>query len=311
MKTRLPLRILLLTSAVVLLFAGCSQEHRVSGPVQPQVSASPDGGAPQFLARQADLPAVPAGALRVSRLISARNGGEISLGIIKVSFPRNALRNDAMVTLSQVEQERFVYRVEPADLVLLKPVTIKVGSLDRTTRSAFKNLTFYRISTDNPVPLITRALDKTAEGDTGTLGDFALGQPNGQGGEIQFLRYLSGPGYETELIQADHGGMVSYDRFTLRFPKGALTDDTYITIRNPGDGYLDCELEPHGIQFLQPVQLEMDLSGLHFSPFTDWTVYWYNDANDTWENQGGQFNWDRVTVDLHHFSTYRLGRAGW
>ena len=28
--------------------------------------------------------------------------------------------------------------------------------------------------------------------------------------------------------------------------------------------------------FLAPVELELDLHGLDYQPFTDWTVYWFN-----------------------------------
>jgi hypothetical protein len=72
-----------------------------------------------------------------------------------------------------------------------------------------------------------------------------------------------------------------------------------------------CELEPHGITFLVPVQLEMDLSGLDWAPYTDWTDYWLNEETGLWERQTGIFGGDKIVDSLSHFSSYVAGRAGW
>ncbi len=105
--------------------------------------------------------------------------------------------------------------------------------------------------------------------------------------------------------------IVEYGRFKVQIPKNALSEDTYITVRDLGTGYLMCELEPHGIQFSIPVQFEMDLKGLHWEPYTDWTDYWLNEETGLWERQTGTFDGDKIVDSLSHFSRYVAGRAGW
>jgi hypothetical protein len=72
-----------------------------------------------------------------------------------------------------------------------------------------------------------------------------------------------------------------------------------------------CDLEPHGIQFLAPVELEIDLSGTDFEPYTDWSIWWYLEDSGLWEDQGGVYDSGKVRVSLDHFSRYSAGRAGW
>ncbi len=59
-----------------------------------------------------------------------------------------------------------------------------------------------------------------------------------------------------------------------------------------------------------PVELELDLHGLDDQPFTDWTVFWFDEAAMQLENQGGTLEHEKLTVPLGHFSRY-AGRAGW
>ncbi len=137
---------------------------------------------------------------------------------------------------------------------------------------------------------------------------------------IQFLRQPTGPepmswgGHQKSasvFIRSRDGGQVQCGRYTLTFPPGALPQDTTITIQDAGDGYLHCVLKPHGIQFLVPVQLQMNLDGINVSPYTDWTIFWHNDANGKWEDQHAVFTSSSLTASLHHFSDYQGGRAGW
>lgn len=119
---------------------------------------------------------------------------------------------------------------------------------------------------------------------------------------------------ETRLIRARDGGEVRQGRFKVTIPPGALAADTYITVRDRSTSYVRCELQPHGIQFSQPVTLEIDLRGLGWAPYTNWSVYWHQPGN-TWEDQHGVFTNGRVSAQLWHFSEYAPGmdggRAGW
>ena len=128
------------------------------------------------------------------------------------------------------------------------------------------------------------------------------------------LAATQGSNSETRLIRARNGGEVQQGRFKVTIPPGALASDTYITIRDRSYWYVRCELEPHGIQFQQPVTLEIDLRGLSWAPYTDWSVFWHED-DDTWVDQHGVFANGRVSAQLWHFSEYApgadRGRAGW
>ena len=91
-----------------------------------------------------------------------------------------------------------------------------------------------------------------------------------------------------------------------------MPQDTYITVRDPASGSLECELEPHGLQFLSAVTLETDLNGTNYDDeHDDWTTWWMNENADAWQDQGGVFVSGKIYSDLWHFSRYRPGRAGW
>ncbi|MBM3286669.1 MAG: hypothetical protein FJY88_04880 [Candidatus Eisenbacteria bacterium] len=116
------------------------------------------------------------------------------------------------------------------------------------------------------------------------------------------------------LIGPAAGGTVSIGRYRVTVPPGALRTATEIkvTIREAG-GHIGCELEPHGITFLRPVTLTMDLSGTDLSGHNDVTIYWYDENDGTWVDMGGVCDpaSGRVSVGIWHFSQFRAGRAGW
>lgn len=294
----------------VFLVGGCAEDRQSSNPAQPQ--ASPIAGL-QLLSRPAadGLHAVPLGAIVLSetKTIKANNGGDVSVGLVKVKFLPHTIEQDTDVTITLVDQEQMRFRIEPADLVLLQPVRIEIEHMERTDHLERRSLRVVRMVDGVPQALSTQQEGGKHRADVSDLGDFALADMDDQGG-IQFIRYLSGPGYLTKLIEADKGGEVHYDRYQVTIPKGALPEDTYITVRDPGSGYLMCELEPHMV-FLAPVELELDLHGLDYQPFTDWTVFWFDPDTEEWENQGGSFAHEKLTVQLDHFSRYAAGRAGW
>ena len=122
------------------------------------------------------------------------------------------------------------------------------------------------------------------------------------------------PTYTTRRIMADRGGVVQFGRFLVRIPAGALAADTDITVRDAGEPFVACELEPHGLQFLIPVTLEVSLRGLDCVGFNDWTVYWVATPG-LWVDQDATFDprGARLQAELWHFSTYVPGRprAGW
>lgn len=295
---------------VFFLAGGCADDRQPGSPVQPQ---GDPGAGPQFLSapQAAGIVAVPLGGtvLSETKLIKANNGGEVGVGLVTVRFLPHSIEQDAAVTITLVDQEQTRFRIEPAGLLLLQPARIEIEHLDRTDHFDRKSLAVARIVEGTPQVLLTQKDGAKHRTEIGSLGDFALVDKDAQGG-IQFVRYLSGPGYETKLIEAARGGEVRYNRYKVTIPRGALVEDTFVTVRDPGSGYLMCDLEPHMV-FLVPVELELDLHELQYQPFTDWTVFWFDPETELWENQGGTFDHEKLTVQLGHFSRYAAGRAGW
>jgi hypothetical protein len=120
---------------------------------------------------------------------------------------------------------------------------------------------------------------------------------------------------KTMLIPALKGGKVVAGRHSVTFPPGALLRDTEITVVDvtARDGYVKCELYPHGIVFLKGVTLETQISDLT-SP-SGYSMYWLaNDSLvDVWMNVGGRPTSDGkgIAATLYHFSTYAPGKTGW
>lgn len=114
-------------------------------------------------------------------------------------------------------------------------------------------------------------------------------------------------------IEGEVGGFVSNDRITVVFPPGAFRGSRVISldVQNT-NGYIECHLFPEGLTFDLPVDLSMSLlNSTGDSQST--TVYWYDPDTDTWVDMQGAYDPSAhdVVAKLHHFSTYRAGRAGW
>lgn len=120
---------------------------------------------------------------------------------------------------------------------------------------------------------------------------------------------------QTALVSAGLGGIITAGRHTLVISPGALKKDTEITVVDVTGavGYVECELYPEGLRFKEDVTLVSVTSDLR-SP-ADLTTYWIYKVNEKKlardlggvESIGGV----GVLVHLEHFSTYRIGKAGW
>jgi hypothetical protein len=269
-------------------------------------------------------------------LITPEDGGKLKVdrGLrVEVEFPEGAVAAETEFTLRFLNSEELAFVVEPSDVPLLLPVEIKVDKLNKTDRDRFQTLALYRQDGKAWVPLPAGS-DKgrnKIEGKSNALGVFTIGAGEGIGeaaedtdweemafyteslDSIQLILWLSGPRHKTKFIKANKGGSIKLDRFEIDIPDDALSEDTYITLRDPGSLYLICDLEPHGITFMTPVTLEMNLKNLDIDGFNDWTIFWLNDFTGDWEDQGAVFDPDKekVTANLEHFSRYGGGRAGW
>ena len=301
---------LLLSLLTLALLAGCSRGPEGAAPTGP--ATAPSAGGPVFLTTPPAQIATPQAMSFAAKFIRADLGGDLSLGNVAISFPKGSLPFSTFVSISTLGEGLVGLRVDPAGLVLLKPALVKIEQVDRTNEKAFQALRVHLWHSSGTLPLETRRDKNTITADALALGEFRIGSEPSDSTEVQWLYYLNGPGYTTVLINADRGGTVVYGRYQVTLLAQALAADTYITVRDADNEFVSCELEPHGIQFLVPVELQIDLRGLQYLPFTDWSIYWLA-AEDQWQDQGGTFVDSKVRANLWHFSEYApgRGRAGW
>jgi hypothetical protein len=303
----------LLLAVIVLSFSlGCaSDRHAASIPSAPTPDA---GSALAFVPLPHGSMAVPqASSNSASKAITAAAGGEIAVSGMRVRFPAGSLPSNQTITLVVDVTERVLISLQPAGIALRSPAIIQLDNLRKTDGTGYQGLSFYQITASGTAAQPTSNDWRTPQAWVLTTGDFFLGGTRWDIPGMQFIRYLSGDGYVTQLV-TPAGGKVTCDRIKLTFPPGALRLDTFITVHQTSqDGALVAVLEPHGIQFYSAVTLEINLTGLDWQPYTDWSIYWLNDATDSWVNQGGSFGSGKVTGSLWHFSTYApaRGRAGW
>jgi hypothetical protein len=100
------------------------------------------------------------------------------------------------------------------------------------------------------------------------------------------------------------GGELRVGDYALSFPANALTEATYIEVRQLKALDWAVELSPHGIQFNRPETLTMDAEGDPDASVK--RIYWFNTDTQTWEAQRSRVQGSAVSADLMHFSRYTL-----
>lgn len=289
---------------VVSMMLGCASD--------PGSPAPAPNAAERAFVPGAGPEAVPQGVGRASAKIGTR-GGTVKLDDVEVVIPPGAFEASTRVTLTSASMSIVSINVSPAT-TLDQPATIRIRKLtERTDHLRHAQIALYKVQGVTWSRLPSVASDGAIEATSMTLGDFVLARGDTPEGEpLEPVRYLVGPGYCTQWISATEGGVMRYGAYVLRFPAGALVEDTYITIADAKNGYAMCDLSPHGIQFAVPVTLEFDLSKIDADGYTDLTIEWYDEGHDSWVDLGAAWEQDRVYVGLEHFSRYVLsGRAGW
>jgi len=125
------------------------------------------------------------------------------------------------------------------------------------------------------------------------------------------------------LVTQDVGGVIVvgepdvFGETILTIPAGAVSEPTTINMTISYDGPITVDLEPHGIQFAEPVEIAIsykpaDLTGVDLDQIN---VYYFNEslATPDWElvpnsaSVPGEFS---VTAPLSHFSRYAPGSEG-
>lgn len=96
----------------------------------------------------------------------------------------------------------------------------------------------------------------------------------------------------------------------LIFEPNAISEDMTISLTYWIDDFFEGLFEPHGIQFNEPVRVELsyknaDLTGVDEN---DLKVYYFNESTNMWEYVGGDVDTENklVVCYLEHFSRYAI-----
>jgi hypothetical protein len=113
---------------------GFAEDQPPSDPIQPRAR---EGAGLQLLSRPHSdgLRAVPLGEILLSepRMIKVDSGGDVSASLVNVKLQRQSVGWHTDVTITMVDQERMLFRVEPVNLALLRPVRIEIKHMERTS----------------------------------------------------------------------------------------------------------------------------------------------------------------------------------
>ncbi len=96
----------------------------------------------------------------------------------------------------------------------------------------------------------------------------------------------------------------------LIFEPNAISEDMTISLTYWIDDFFEGVFEPHGIQFNEPVRVELsyknaDLTGIDEN---DLKIYYFNESTNLWEYVGGDVDAANklVVCYLEHFSRYAI-----
>ncbi|HVP37557.1 MAG TPA: hypothetical protein VMS93_00080 [Candidatus Saccharimonadales bacterium] len=124
---------------------------------------------------------------------------------------------------------------------------------------------------------------------------------------------LQDTGDRTFWLNGYLGGTLSYGRFTLTFPAGAVYGWAQVTIHVPASALVDCDLSitpAYLNHFYKPVVLTIDCHGTNVTAdnISGLGIYWKS-TNGQWVEVGHDDDPMTLTVSapLQHFSEYRSG----
>jgi hypothetical protein len=119
---------------------------------------------------------------------------------------------------------------------------------------------------------------------------------------------LTDPRHAEKLIKASKGGFVELNGFRVDIPRGALTEDTVVTIdlptTLPDANFVFADFGPSGLTFQKPVRITMSLVGVNLTGIElDWIKIWFWDGTK-WREPRGTATETSVTRTTKHFSKY-------
>jgi len=113
------------------------------------------------------------------------------------------------------------------------------------------------------------------------------------------------------------GGSLSNGRWRVDVPAGAFDGTATVKIGVASSSSADCQLEiwpADKNHFSTPVRLTANCSGISSDQLKDYIIFWFDPASRTWvpvEGSTVDLNRKTVSAPLQHFSTYKVGKAGW
>lgn len=127
---------------------------------------------------------------------------------------------------------------------------------------------------------------------------------------------LLDPQSASAKIDGNAGGKVGCGRFEVVVPPGAFWGSATVTITIPDPTRQLCDLSispSYDNNFRVPVQLISNVKDCVGVDATTLTTYWYDAAGSKWVDMKATTDASSgtVTANLHHFSKYGTGKAGW
>jgi hypothetical protein len=111
-----------------------------------------------------------------------------------------------------------------------------------------------------------------------------------------------------KLIRAADGGYVELHGFRVDIPAGALTSDTYVTIKLPKTLpealLVVADFGPNGTTFQVPVQVTMPLGGVSLLGIDPASVHISHWDGSQWVSHGGEVSGSSLRANTTHFSVY-------
>ena len=118
-------------------------------------------------------------------------------------------------------------------------------------------------------------------------------------------------------IDGSIGGSLTNGRWTVDVPPGAIDGTASVGIGVTDAGSSSCELQILPItknRFSVPVRLSVSCPNVSSAELQNYVILLYNPQTRTWAPVAGSkvdLASKTVSAPLQHFSTYKVGRAGW
>jgi len=113
--------------------------------------------------------------------------------------------------------------------------------------------------------------------------------------------------YDADMaVIGPQGGTLSVGGHKLIIPRGALTQNTFITMERPSSLLIEVEFSPHGTTFLVEPTLELDYSDCYLPADHEYRVAYTSENGKVLEYVVSADKGGRVQALIWHFSRYAV-----